>query len=115
MKKIFVIIIIVAIIFVSRRNNREVDIPSAEPTIDYTNTYQNTSRANEWDVIESVCYKCDGYGYVTCSVCRGTGKNDIYEMLSPVGKAMTHSYCEGCNGTGKRVCGCCHGTGKITY
>lgn len=114
MKKIFVIIIIAVIIIVSKRNNREVS-SSTEPTIDYTDTHQKTFRVDAWDRIESVCYMCDGSGYVTCSVCRGTGKNDTYEILSPVMKGFSHSYCECCNGTGKLKCGLCHGTGKEVY
>lgn len=57
------------------------------------------------------CIKCNGNGIIKCIVCKGTGKNLLYEDLHGVLKAMSKSYCEGCDGKGYITCGRCHGSG----
>lgn len=74
--------------------------------IGYTgNTYTNAG------IYKSTCYLCDGAGSVVCRVCKGSGKNDIYDDLGPVLKGIEKPYCEACGGKGKIVCGACHGSG----
>lgn len=77
----------------------------SENSYSHSHSYSQTS-------VTLPCEYCNGKGFVTCRVCDGTGKNDIYELLTPVQKAWTHSYCEACDGSGTRVCGRCNGAGK---
>lgn len=58
-----------------------------------------------------VCTWCDGKGYTTCIVCKGTGINEDYDKLSPVQKGFQKRYCEACDGKGAIECGRCHGSG----
>lgn len=74
--------------------------------------YPANSGTGTLDTTEYPCYYCLGKGYLTCSVCRGSGKNELYDYLGPIMKALEKKYCENCNGTGKIVCGVCNGTGK---
>lgn len=59
----------------------------------------------------NICTWCDGKGYTTCIVCKGTGVNEDYDKLSPVQKAFQKRYCESCDGNGVIECGRCHGSG----
>lgn len=58
------------------------------------------------------CDWCDGKGWLVCTVCGGSGKNDDYDKLSPVMKGFSKPYCEACGGDGKIKCGRCHGEGQ---
>jgi predicted RNA-binding Zn-ribbon protein involved in translation (DUF1610 family) len=52
------------------------------------------------------CPECKGKGSITCSVCRGQGKQ--------YGSNASQRPCAGCHGKGQSVCPRCKGTKKAT-
>ncbi len=70
----------------------------------------SASRAGS-ETVTHTCGWCLGEGTIQCSACKGSGKNDVYDSLSPIMKGMAKSYCEACDGKGYIVCGRCNGSG----
>lgn len=115
MKKMIIIVIFIIAILTTcgRKDDKGSSVSKSEQTENYTVVYPTTSGTGSWNSVEYPCDYCFGAGYITCSACKGSGKNEVYDYLSPVMKGFEKRYCECCNGTGKLECGRCHGTGKV--